>query len=653
VLLLTPPMTQLNTPYPASAALYGFLKNRAGELNVQPYQRDLSIELACRIFSASGLKRVRERLKRDFESSAIESESVQFFLEAADDYVRVVDSVVAFLQGKNPSLATRLAGRTLVPEGPRFLPLQDSAVGHHLLKMFGEMGVQDQAKYLGSLFLDDLADVIAQGIDSRFSLARYGEKLAASQTSFAALNEALESEAPTLVDEMLDELSAEVVAELEPELICLSAPFPGNVYGAFRVARQVKLKQPNIKLALGGGYVNTELRRCSETRVFNYFDFLVFDDGARPLLNILEFLHGKRPQSKLLRTLVGNGTSVQWCNDAQEDDIPMAELGAPSYEGLNLAQYISVIEMLNPMHRIWSDARWNKLTIAHGCYWKKCTFCDTSLDYIGRYQNTPSGMVVDHMQALVRETGVSGFHFVDEAAPPAALRAISEEILKRDLVASWWGNLRFEKSFTSELAQLMSDAGCIAVTGGLEVATNRLLKLMDKGVTVEQVARVTKNFANAGILVHAYLMYGFPSQTLQDTVDSLELVRQLFENDCLKSAYWHRFSATVHSPIGRNPERFGIKVLPKKFEGFAENDLEFVDPTGVDHDVLGRALRRALYNYMHGLGLREDVRGWFGDEGIEMVPRPSVARNLVRNALRNEDTSLSGETENFGVRGVK
>ena len=132
------------------------------------------------------------------------------------------------------------------------------------------------------------------------------------------------------------------------------------------------------------------------------------------------------------------------------------------------------------------------------------------------------------------------------------------------------------------------ESGCIAVTGGLEVASDRLLKLMKKGVSVEQVARVTRAFSDAGILVHAYLMYGFPTQTAQDTVDALEYVRQLFAAGCIQSGFFHRFTCTVHSPVGKHPEQYGVTLSPPAAGTFANNDINFTDATGIDHDRVWR-----------------------------------------------------------------
>jgi hypothetical protein len=352
------------------------------------------------------------------------------------------------------------------------------------------------------------------------------------------------------------------------------------------------------------------------------------------------FEHLRDPRAPLHRTFVRRDGAVRYATDRARADVALRDAGTPTYAGLPLDRYLSLFEMLNPMHRLWSDGRWNKLTIAHGCYWKQCTFCDVTLDYIARYDRAPADLLVDRIEALIAETGQTGFHFVDEAAPPAALRALAERLLARNVMITWWGNVRFENAFTPELARLLARSGCVAVSGGLEVASDRLLALMKKGVTVEQVARVTRAFSDAGVMVHAYLMYGFPTETAQDTIDALERVRQLFAEGCVQSAFWHRFTATVHSPIGRAPELFGIRLRPAPPPAFARNDVAFDDPTGCDHDLFAAGLRKAVYNFMHGLGLDADPRSWFErparrsrSSGGTKIPRVTVPADLIRRAL--------------------
>jgi len=612
-LLITPPMVQLNTPYPATAYLTGFLRMHAANLGLEVTQADASLGLFLRLFSGPLIERLAHELRRRARAMGKKAPvppSIEHFLAHAERYIDTVEPTIRFLQRRNPSLALRIIGRTFLPEGPRFEQLSPITSGEpdaQLAAAFGALGTTEQACHLASLYVDDLADVWRKGIDPRFDLARYGERLAASAASFDPLHEALTDE-PTLVDTALDELTHELMAT-PPDVVAVTVPFPGNVYGAFRMAQTIREVAPHTTLILGGGWVNTELRSLRDPRVFDYFDYITLDDGERPLLNLLTRLSG-RPAT-LVRTYRRKNGEVVLETDVTQHDIPQSDTGIPTYDGLPLDRYVSLMEMLNPMHRLWSDGRWNKITLAHGCYWKKCSFCDVSLDYIGRYDKPSTDIVIRRIRSLVEETGETGFHLVDEAAPPAGLRSLAKQLIAEKLTITWWGNIRFEKTFTPELCQLLAQSGCVAVSGGLEVASDRLLELMKKGVTVEQVARVTRAFTDAGVMVHAYLMYGFPTETVQDTVDALERVRQLFAAGCIQSAYWHRFAATAHSPIGLNPHSYGITLRPPQNILFAHNDVEFDDPTGTDHDFLGSGLRKAVYNYMHGVGLDTDVREWF------------------------------------------
>ncbi|PZO23623.1 MAG: radical SAM protein [Betaproteobacteria bacterium] len=623
VLSFIPPMTQLNTPYPSTAYITGFLRKQG----VDAVQADIALGLVLKLFSPEGLDRIASEIEQYEEVT----ERVALFMDQFSRYRATIAPTIRFLQGGDSTLAHRINSRAFLPEGPRFEALDvyvDEEGGDPLAWAFGALGAQDKARHLATLYLNDLADVIADAIDERFEFVRYAESLAGSQPSFDPLATALQQPF-TLIDEILVELTLAEFKRQQPQLVLLSVPFPGAVYAAWRRAQAMKAETPAIKIGLGGGYVNTELRELAEPRLFDFVDFVTLDSGERPLLCLIEHLQGKRGPQRLVRTFTRNAEgTVQYTNWA-EPDVPFGDVGTPTWDGLPLHSYLSLLDMLNPMHRLWSDGRWNKLTVAHGCYWKKCSFCDVSLDYISRYENATATELVNRIEQIVAETGQTGFHFVDEAAPPKALKALAQELIARNVSISWWGNIRFEKSFTPELCQLLADSGCIAVSGGLEVASDRLLNLMKKGVSVEQVARVTKGFTDAGVLVHAYLMYGFPTQTVQDTVDALEYVRQLFAEGCIQSGYFHRFACTVHSPVGKNPEEYGIQLKPLPQGTFAKNDIGFIDPTGVDHAALGEGLNRALYNYMHGIGLDQNVRSWFDQK----VPRPRVQKNFIEQAL--------------------
>lgn len=628
ILLIIPPLTQLNTPYPSTAYLTGFLRPRG----YAAHQADVGIEMVLALFSRSGLTRVFAQL-RSQNNADLPGEARQM-LSLSHAYVETIDPVVRFLQGHDPTLATRICQGEFLPQGPRFANDDSSETLH------GQSENQtDCAKHLATLYLEDLADLVQATLSPHFALSRYAESIAMGASSFDPIAEALAS-SPSLPDELMLNAMWQHVETCQPSVVGLTVPFPGNLYGGLRMGQALKAKYPDIPVILGGGYPNTELRRVNDPRVFDCVDYITLDDGELPLLCLLEHLEGKRAETDLCRTFLRSEGKVVWRDGAKERNPTMAELGTPTYSGLNLTQYLSILDTLNPMHRLWSDGHWNKLTVAHGCYWKQCTFCDVGLDYIGRYEAAPSEILVDRIEAMMAETGTRGFHFVDEAAPPAGLKQLALTLLERGVIISWWGNVRFEPAFTPDLCRLLAASGCIALTAGLEAASDRLLEEMKKGITVDQTVRVAQACRQAGILIHAYLMYGLPGQTIDEAVDSLERVRQLFAHNLIQSAFWHRFSATAHSPIGLNPERYGIQRLGPTFGGFAENDLIYEDVKGQLPDWVGQGLRSALQQYIEGEGLEQDARTWFNQQ----VSKPHVRRDWVKRIMATpypEDPSLS------------
>jgi hypothetical protein len=603
------------------AYLKGFLNTK----NISAFQMDLGIEVILEMFSKKGLENLFQVSGFKFQKFEPNSQRIYSLKE---DYIKTIDSVIAFLQGKNPSLARQICSGNFLPEASRFQQLDDMEFA------FGSMGTQDKAKHLATLYLEDLSDFIVECIDENFGFSRYAERLGRSANSFDELYNHLQNEL-TFIDEITIKILKKRIEEVQPKLVCFSVPFPGNLYSAFRCAQFIKSNYPNIKNAMGGGFPNTELRELKDKRVFEFFDFITLDDGELPVELLYDFVKSSdsevSEEMPLKRTFLLENNQVVYKNNSTRHDYKQSEVGTPDYSDLLLDKYISVIEIANPMHSLWNDGRWNKLTMAHGCYWGKCTFCDVSLDYIKLYEPIAAKILVDRMEELIAQTGENGFHFVDEAAPPALMREVALEIIKRKLVVTWWTNIRFEKSFTVDLCLLLKESGCIAVSGGLEVASDRLLELIKKGVTVEQVAQVTRNFTESGIMVHAYLMYGYPTQTIQETVDSLEMVRQLFELGVLQSGFWHQFAMTAHSPVGMFPEEFG--VIPEQNEiTFANNDINFKDKTGINHDKFSYGLKKSLFNYMHGICLDYDLQDWFDFK----IPKTKIPADFIYNCLEKE-----------------
>jgi radical SAM superfamily enzyme YgiQ (UPF0313 family) len=600
---------------------------------IPSYQMDLGIEVILALFSSAGLTNLfAEVAKKQVKLS----DNSQRILHLRKEYIKTIDAVINFLQDNNPTLAHLICQGNYLPEASRFAQLDD------LEWAFGTMGTRDKAKHLATLYLEDISDLIVEAIDPHFGFSRYAERLGRSASTFDELDTVL-NHPDSFVDRILIDILKEKIELVKPDLVALSAPFPGNLYSAFKCGQWIKQNHPSIKIALGGGYANTELRSLKEVRVFSYLDFITLDDGEAPIYHLIEHLRGERSKADLKRTFTLENGVVTYFNGSKEFDYSQRDVGTPDYSNLLLDKYLSVIEMANPMHRLWSDGRWNKLTLAHGCYWGKCTFCDISLDYIKRYEPVTAALLCDRIEEIIKQTGQNGFHFVDEAAPPALLRDLALEIIRRNLTIVWWTNIRFEKSFTLDLSILLMESGCIAISGGLEVASDRLLKLIDKGTTVAQVAKVTENLTQAGIMVHAYLMYGFPTQTAQETIDSLEIVRQLFMNGILQSGFWHQFAMTAHSPVGLNPDQFGVKRVTQQMGTFANNDLVHIDKSGAKHELFSEGLRKSLFNYMHGICFDFSLDKWFDFK----VPRTTVSPKFIEHALAFHESKIIKPTTKF------
>lgn len=618
VYLISPPFTQLNTPYPATAYLKGFLNTKM----IDSFQSDLGIEVILKLFSKKGLEQMFNLC--DTQSHLLSSNSERT-LQLKNRYLQTIDSVISFLQGKLPTMAYHIASGKFLPKGKRFDQIDD------LDWAFGTMGIQDKAKHFATLYLEDLGDFIQENVDPHFGFSRYAEKIGRCANQFDEIYEELQKSL-SFIDHILISVLEDQILQHQPELVCLSVPFPGNLLSAFRIAQYIRKNHPQIHVAMGGGFANTELRSVKDKRVFDFFHFITLDDGEAPVENLLLYTRKQNDINQLKRTFLMYENELIYVDNPLIKDYKQGQVGCPDYSDLPLDQYIHVIEITNPMHSLWSNGRWNKLTMAHGCYWGKCTFCDISLDYIKRYEPLNAKTLCDRMETLIAQTGERGFHFVDEAAPPSLMLELALEIKRRQIVVTWWANIRFEKRFTRDLCILLKESGCIGVSGGLEVASDRILKLINKGITIEQVALVNKNFTESGIMVHSYLMYGFPSQTAQETIDSLEMVRQMFKGGILQSGFWHQFTMTAHSPVGLDPESFGVHKANDAEISFADNDVEHVDPSGADHGLFAFGLKKSLFNYMHGLGMDDPLNKWFDFK----TPKTGIDSNFIHSILNEE-----------------
>ncbi len=655
-IIIQPPLVQLNTPYPSGAYLLSFFKQLYSE-NV--FWFDLSTELFHKIFCRSGIEHIFSRasgkalkLARQFENQGDENSAFQLrrYVAEQNSWCEWIDAIVQILCG-----SYKFSGREFVHEFVRsaYVP-RGNRVETYLSNLNRDV-FSDDAQILASLSLADLADFISVCYDKNFSLIRYAENLATSVSSFDEILQNLDSPIltdflrPLLHEKLLQETQADF--QMQDTLFCISVPFPGCFVSALFCAREIKnLFGKKAFISIGGGYVNTELRDVKEKRLFDFCDVLSFDKGYGSYFKLFEifkqnnfdieetrsFLRNQDSSFYKLRYLNNKNIVVpQLDNDAKYENFEKQTLVSiiPDFSSIDFSKYPRLSDDQNPMHRIWNDGAWIKAFMAYGCYWHRCTFCDTSLDYVKNYCSTNISNLFDGLYKQAEIAKVYGIHFVDEACPPAALQKFvlkNLNISKTKQKFTFWGNIRFEKTFSRDLADLLAKGGLTAVSAGIEVATGKGLNSVNKGTDIENIISACCAFKEAGILIHSYMIFGFWNQSEQDLIDSMETLRQMFAAGLLDSAFWHKFSLTKHSTVfrewkeGKHPE---LKPIVNENQ-FAENALSFEGEE--QSEKYSEPLNSALNFWMEGKKLSKNVESYFPFK----MPKPSVQKNFVENLIQ-------------------
>ena len=691
-LIIQPPLVQLNTPYPSGAYLLDFFNSLYEEKNVKGRVEwfDLSNSFFHKIFCKHGIAHIFNstfekalKLSSQYESQGDDNTAFHLrrFISQKEFWINWIDEIIAIVCSSN----SKISGREFAHEFIRSAHVPRGMRVENFLSNLNRDVSTDDAQILSSLALADLADYITMVYDQNFALIRYAEHLATSTAEFSETIEGLK--APSLND-FYKPLLLEKIASYknEPTLYCISVPFPGCFESALFSADLIRKEcGDNAIIIFGGGYVNTELREISEKGIFDYCHILSYDKGygsyirlfdefknaacgiedEKQCFNLKEAFESIFDSRRFYNfSYLKNGSVIIPLEKENEEykvlykkEHEYIRKITPDYSHIDFTKYPRLADDTNPMHRIWNDGAWLKAYIAHGCYWHRCAFCDTTLDYVKDYCLTDINSLYDSLCVQAEKTGVHGIHFVDEACPPVALQnfALKNMAVKSSnkIPLTYWGNIRFEKSFDRDLADLLSAGGLTAVSAGIEIATGNGLSAVNKGTDMENIVNACCAFKEAGILIHSYMIFGFWSQSVQDLIDSMETLRQLFEAGLLDSAFWHKFTLTLHSTVyeeykkGKYPE---LKILPQKKTQFAKNDLHFEGEE--KSEKFSAPLNAALELWMHGEKLSKPVESYFPFK----MPKPSIAKDYIASLIakyeENRDRKFhkipkQGSKENF------
>lgn len=688
-LIIQPPLVQLNTPYPSGAYLLDFFNSLYEEKNVKGRVEwfDLSNSFFHKIFCKHGIAHIFNstfekalKLSSQYESQGDDNTAFHLrrFISQKEFWINWIDEIIAIVCSSN----SKISGREFAHEFIRSAHVPRGMRVENFLSNLNRDVSTDDAQILSSLALADLADYITMVYDQNFALIRYAEHLATSTAEFSETIEGLK--APSLND-FYKPLLLEKIASYknEPTLYCISVPFPGCFESALFSADLIRKEcGDNAIIIFGGGYVNTELREISEKGIFDYCHILSYDKGYGSYIRLFdEFINaacGIEDEKQCFNlkeafesifdsrkfynfSYLKNGSVIIPLEKENEEykvlykkEHEYIRKITPDYSHIDFTKYPRLADDTNPMHRIWNDGAWLKAYIAHGCYWHRCAFCDTTLDYVKDYCLTDINSLYDSLCVQAEKTGVHGIHFVDEACPPVALQnfALKNMAVKSSnkIPLTYWGNIRFEKTFDRDLADLLSAGGLTAVSAGIEIATGNGLSAVNKGTDMENIVNACCAFKEAGILIHSYMIFGFWSQSVQDLIDSMETLRQLFGAGLLDSAFWHKFTLTLHSTVyeeykkGKYPE---LKILPQKKTQFAKNDLHFEGEE--KSEKFSAPLNAALELWMHGEKLSKPVESYFPFK----MPKPSIAKDYIASLIAKYEENRDRKFHKIPEQGSK
>jgi len=638
---------QLNTAYPSGAYLTSFFKTE----NCDASWCDLNIRLFYEIFSAAGLRCLFELSEARALQLADQAErkgddntafNLRRYISQKENWIEWIDFITAVLCGGG---AREKEHQFLYsPFAPRGSRMENYLAG---LAENGREPTVDDMRFLCSFALADLSDYITVAFDPQFSLVRYAESLAVDTRTFSDFEAQIDSPImehfyKPVLEKMLLELPANNI------IFCISIPFAGTFLPALYTARYLKEKLGSSAfVCIGGGFVNTELREARDPALAKYIDAISYDRGYgsyHALLGIRHVEHtdchaelvSASPLYKLRLFTPQPDGSIQvteplWNSpDFEKYENEITAKIIPDYSDIDFSIYPRMCDDANAMHRIWTDGAWIKAYLAHGCYWHRCAFCDTSLDYVCGYKPTDIEPLYNGLLKTARDKGVYGIHFVDEALPPVALKKFALLNARSGNPLYFWGNVRFEKTFTKDLAAFLSYCGLGGVSAGIESATGTGLESINKGTDITSITRACCAFKEAGILVHAYMIYGFWNDTPQTIIDSMETLRQFFEAGLLDSAFWHKFVLTRNSTVYNQWQKEGNLSLVSSEEAssaFARNNLHFKGEE--KFNKFGAPLETALNCWMHGDRLDQHVQKWFDFQ----VPKPTVNRTFINNLI--------------------
>jgi hypothetical protein len=338
------------------------------------------------------------------------------------------------------------------------------------------------------------------------------------------------------------------IVSQEPGLVGISVTATSQVMPAFTLARLLKEANRDIHITMGGSVFTKLIDNLQDNHtLFELVDSFIVFEGEHALLGLIEQLDGKKDFTKVPNLVFRDGNQIRVNKPFHIEDIN--SLPTPDYDGFPLDQYLSPIRVL-------------PLQSSRGCYWRKCTFCNLHIDNL-RFRLRNLDLVLEDITKLTEKYKTKNLFFSDECMPVKQLDNLSTRLIDNGIKIRWMAGVRFDKGLTKEVLQKARDAGCLKMVFGLESSNKRILSLMDKGIETETVRNVINYCLDSDIAIHMYIIVGFPSETREEALETLDFIRSndRFLHSRGASCLPCLFELEKYAPILRDPGKYGLTKI--------------------------------------------------------------------------------------------
>jgi len=356
----------------------------------------------------------------------------------------------------------------------------------------------------------------------------------------------LEDEQVNAYRDVCRQLVLPAVGREAPDVVGVSIGTQMQLLAGLTFCRMIKEAFPQIHVTVGGNIITRLQEELPHHERFfiTVFDSAIMYEGEHALLWLLEALAGDREMAKVPNLIYRDETGIHVNKEIYTEKT--SALPLPDFDGFPLDSYFVPVRILPYL-------------ATRGCYWGRCTFCDHGQGYFDQYRGLSAHDVVQQVAALKEKYHADHFLFADESYPPALFKKVTKLLVEQDVRIKWTTLIRFEESLQDpELWKLAAQSGCCTLYYGMESANERVLGLMDKHVKKSVIENNLLQAAQAGIWNHVMAFYGFPGETREEAEETRRFL--LDNKEHINSVELFYFVAYRHTPMVRNPEKFGITI---------------------------------------------------------------------------------------------